>query len=438
MPNHQSKLHKPLSNEEYIKKHRDEDVRSLALKKVPEGVDARWCLQQIEGWQLARKKLPRWAEADGLWFPPRLSMEQCSSEMTAEYKRAVVLQSLRRQTDGSASDNEKPSGDALIDLTGGLGIDFSYMARSFGRATYVEQQAHLCDIARHNFNVLGLDHVEVVCDTAENFTAHNPSKGVRQQHAQTTIYLDPARRDDIGRKVAALEDCTPNVIALQDTLFEHTDRVILKLSPMLDITQALRQLRCVDEVHVVSVKGECKEVLIAQTVAKQTEGSKEQAVTYHCVNLGTEDEPFVCTKEKPANAVLVPSPCELAEGRRLVLFEPNASILKAGVQDYLCEQYDIRKLHPISNLFVGERAIPGFPGRQFDVECIGDFSKNGIKHVLGGIRQANLTIRNFPATVAELRKRLKIREGGDVYVFATTLADGSHAIMRCKKSKAEK
>ena len=409
-----------MTNEEYINKHRDEDVRSLALKKVPEGVDAHWCLQQIEGWQLARKKLPQWAEREGVWFPPRLSMEQCSSEATAQYK-SQVLGRILTCTQGDAR---------LVDLTGGFGIDFSYLAQAFGHATYVEQHAHLCDIARHNMPLLGLGHAQVVCASAEEVLASWPQSGMGNQ--ATTIYLDPARRDDAGRKVAALEDCTPNVLLLQDELLSKASLVMVKLSPMLDITQAVRQLKEVIEVHVISLKGECKEVLVL--MAPSQEGATDhyntrEGIVYHCVNLNTPDEPFVCTKEQSVQTSLAGD--QLVPGA--LLFEPNASILKAGVQDQLCQRYDIHKLHPMSNLFMGRQAIAGFPGRQFVVEAVGDFSKAGIKHILEGVRQANLTIRNFPSTVAELRKRLKVKEGGDVYLFATTLSDGSHALLRCRK-----
>ena len=381
-------------------------------------------------------------------------MEQCSSQMTAEYKTSSVvrLRGKEPETRDETARSGNRDGDDIqfIDLTGGFGIDFSYMARAFGHATYVERQPHLCEIARHNFDLLGLNHVDVVCDMAEKFLEEQMEPGLIPSHTAHPVIclLDPARRDDVGRKVAALEDCTPNVIELQDRLLKVASRIILKLSPMLDITQALRQLKNVSEVHVVSVKGECKEVLIVmQGTAKlpsptpkgESTEDEAQAIRYHCVNLDTEDAPFVCTKVKPANVTILPHPSGLLEESSKpgspFLFEPNASILKAGVQDYLCEHYDIEKLHPTSNLFVGGQAIPSFPGRQFVIEAIGDFSKSGIKQVLGGIKQANLTIRNFPTTVAELRKRLKLKEGGNVYLFATTLSDGGHALIRCRKTE---
>lgn len=411
-----------MTNEEFILQHIEEDVRRVALQKTPEGVDIAWCLQQIEGYQLAKKKLPRWTrthkpnktnKTNGtgdvlLWFPPRLSMEQCSSELTAQYKRSVLERCLSEM-------GMKVEESCFTDLTGGFGIDFTYMAQGFKHATYVERMPHLCDIARHNFPLLGLKHANIVNGVAEEIL----NTGV--------FFLDPARRDDVGRKVFALEDCTPNLIELQDELLNRADLVMVKLSPMLDITQALRSVKCVSEVHVVSVQGECKEVLLVMKPNNNT------TLTYHCINLGTYEDAIICTEEeKNKSAIVYDGMLE-----RGLIVEPNASILKAGVQDVLCQRYGLQKLHPISNLYitptteVGERKA--ILGRTFVIETVGDFSKTGIKRVLGDLKQANITIRNFPGTVADLRKRFKLKEGGDVYIFVTTLADGSHAILRCRK-----
>lgn len=420
-----------LTNEQYIARHRTDDVRALALKKAPEGIDALWCLQQIEGWQQARRKLPRWAATEGVWFPPRISMEQCSSEATALYKQRVVERLL--------SEAER---DLLADFTGGFGIDFSYMASSFRKAVYVEMQPHLCDIARHNFDLLGMHHAVVVNDRSPIDLALYAAEACP---SHTLVYLDPARRDDVGRKVVALEDCTPNVVALQDELRRCARFVVLKLSPMLDITQAVRQLRNVSQVHVVSVQGECKEVLLVIDNGERSEG-----VTYHCADLRLDAHDVSGGNEcfsVLGNDVSGGNECfsVLGNDERVVpdiwsgqyearyLYEPNASVLKAGVQDYLCQHLGVAKLHAMSNLFVSEQYVEGFPGRAFRIEQIGDFSKAGLKQMLSGIAKANLTVRNFPATVAELRKRLKLKEGGDVYLFATTLHDGKHAIIRARK-----
>ena len=387
-----------MTNSEFILQHRTEDVRKLALRKMPEGLDAAFCLQQIEGWQLARKKIPRWAETDGLLFPPRLSMEQCSSQQTALYKRGVVERLLEGQC------------QRMMDLTGGFGIDFSYMAPLFREAIYIEQQEQLCQIAQHNFQLLGLQHAEVRNAQSQDVLAMSDHTSL--------IYADPARRDDAGRKVVLLQDCQPDVVALQDELMAHARVVMLKLSPMLDIQQALRQLRYVREVHVVSVDGECKELLLVMY-------QQEAPLRYYCVNI-TDHVQETVVEEASVRPVI--SGQEMA-----YLYEPNASILKAGVQDALCNIYKVEKLHAFSHLFTSDRLIEDFPGRKFRILGRSDFSKQGVRNLLAGVKQANITVRNFPATVQELRKKLKLADGGSVYLFATTMSDNSHALLRCEK-----
>ena len=387
-----------MTNSEFILQHRTEDVRKLALRKMPEGLDAAFCLQQIEGWQLARKKIPRWAETDGLLFPPRLSMEQCSSQQTALYKRGVVERLLEGQC------------QRMMDLTGGFGIDFSYMAPLFREAIYIEQQEQLCQIAQHNFRLLGLQHAEV---------RNAQSQDVLAAYGEPSlIYADPARRDDAGRKVVLLQDCQPDVVALQDELMAHARVVMLKLSPMLDIQQALRQLRYVREVHVVSVDGECKELLLVMY-------QQEAPLRYYCVNI-TDHVQETVVEDASVRPVI--------SGQQMAyLYEPNASILKAGVQDALCNIYKVEKLHAFSHLFTSDRLIEDFPGRKFRILGRSDFGKQGLRNLLAGVKQANITVRNFPATVQELRKKLKLADGGSVYLFATTMSDNSHALLRCEK-----
>ncbi len=384
---------------------------------MPEGVNRTWALQQIEGYQLAKRKLPQWAsifaEGKDLHFPPRLSMEQCSSEATARYKGSIIQ---RLVGDNTCS---------LTDLTGGYGIDFSYMARHVGRSVYVERNEELCNIARHNFSLLGLSNAEVINADCENYLTQLSDNNNAPFTSPTIIFLDPARRDSAGGKVFAIEDCTPNLVMLQDSLLDIADTVMVKLSPMLDITQALRTLRNVSDVHIVSVKGECKELLFIMHKEAPT------SLTYHCVNLETEEEIFQhdVTSEFRHNDMPV---CRYAEPGN-ILFEPNASIMKAGVQDAFGNRYGLRKLHPNSNLYIGDAPIDLVPARQFRIVAVSDFSKKGLKNLLGDIEQANLTVRNFPSTTDALRRKLKIKEGGSVYLFATTLHDGSHVLIRCSK-----
>ena len=399
-----------MTNEEFIKQHRHDDVRTLALRRAEDSVDIKWCLQQIEGWQKACEKLPRWSQVDGLWYPPALSMEQCSSEHTAEYKKSVVSRLLPDVSERLC----------FTDLTGGYGIDFSYMASLFAESCYVEHNAELCRVAEHNFKVLSLAGAKVVCaDSTEYLRSATANYSV--------LYLDPARRDGVGRKTVAIGDCTPDVGAILDALLCASRYVVIKLSPMLDISAALVVLKCVREIHVVSVKGECKELLFV--LDKIHEGQP----VYYAVNLGTSDDVFTCTHEEKNRALLQVASEHVASASATCIYEPHASILKAGLQDVLCERYAVEKLHPMSNLFVSSSPVQDFPGRGFEIVASCGFGKKELRAMLAGVTKANITVRNFPSSVAELRKKLRLAEGGDVYLFATTVADGSHRIIRCIK-----
>lgn len=387
-----------MDNQEYILRHRNDDVRALALRGAEAGVDVPFCLRQIEAWQKARVKLPRWASTEGILFPPRLNMEQCSSQPTAQYKARLVERLLPQ---GRAS---------MADLTGGFGVDFSFLAPLFVSATYVERSPELCQMALHNLPLLGAPHARVECAQAEDFLG-------RAGH-HDLLFLDPARRDDAGRKVVALHDCSPDVSALSERLLAQARVVMVKLSPMLDIGQALTVLPAVREVHVVSVEGECRELLL---VLAQGEAPLE----YHCANLGRQPHTFVTT-DRHAQPRIAPGPGQF-------LYEPNASVLKAGVQDALCARLGVDKLHPFSHLFTSDTLCEGFPGRRFRVEGVSTCGKRELKVFLRDIRQANLAVRNFPSTVAQLRKQWHLAEGGDLYLFVTTLADGTHALVRCSR-----
>ncbi len=398
-------------DEAFIAQHLGDDVRALALKGAPLGVDLRWCMQQIEGWQLARRKIPAWTAIPGIWFPPRLALEQCSSSETASYKRRVVEKLLPAD-----------SRNRLVDLTGGLAVDFSALAPLFREAVYVEKQSLLCDLARHNLPLLGLPDAEI-----HNTDAPSPTLWAQPG---TTLFLDPARRDLAGRKTVAIEDCTPNVLHLQP-LWEACSLVMVKLSPMLDIAAALRQVRCVEEVHVVSLRGECRELLLA--VRPDFEGEP----SVHCASIDARGNTslYTCSagarKQSPAIA-----PARIAPGS--LLFEPGPSLLKAGCQDAFAVDHGLQKLHPRTHLFVVEdEAIDALApqGRLFRLERQFDFSKASLR-LVRQLGQANLALRNFPGTVDALRRRLHLADGGNKYLFAATLADGSHALLSSVKASA--
>ena len=383
---------------EFIAQHREEDVRTLALQagRYPT-VDMREAVTQIEGWQHARKKLPEWAAVEGIIYPPKISMEQCSSEKTAKYKARLI------------------EGKMFADLTGGFGIDFSYMARGFGEAFYIERNERLCDIATANFSRLGLNHVKVLNGNSEELFGTLP-------HLDW-IFVDPARRDSDGRKVVALSDCEPNVVELD--LLSKADKAMIKCSPMLDITLACRQLGSVSSVHIISVNNECKELLIILN------SGNFSGITTQCVNIlkdgGMQTFSFTQEEEDLAST----SYCNEV-GK--YLYEPNASIQKAGCPKSLGVHYHVDKLHPNSHLYTSNEHIHNFPGRIFEVVEVLGFSKADIKSVQS-LGKANITVRNFPENVQLLRKRLKLADGGENYIFATTLNDSSKALIVCKKAE---
>lgn len=392
-------------DKDYIRLHRHERVDALALKRAPEGVDHKYCLQQIEGWQTACRKLPQWAATEGIVYPPALSMEQCSSEAAAHYKRRLAERLVppeRRRV--------------MADLTGGLGVDFCQLAPLFAEAHYMERLPHLCAMARHNLPLLGAAHATVHEGECDRLLAH-----VLPPDGADLIFADPARRDANGRRTVWLEHCTPDITLLLPRLMERTDCLMLKLSPMIDIAHTVRQLGGrVSEVHTVCVEGECKELLLV--VRRKTQA----AVDYHCAELGRRPYIFTATPSG-THAPLAPN------GPEDYLYEPGAGLLKAGVQDEVCRRWPLRKLHPNSHLYTGGQLLADFPGRAFCTVGLYDFSKQDVKRLRQALPQANLTVRNFPATVDELRRRLKLREGGNDYLFATTLADGRRVMVHCRK-----
>ena len=384
----------------FISEHSDADVRDLALHPgKTDGVDLAFALTQIEGRQIARRKLPSFAQVEGVVYPPHISMEQCSSERTAVYKSSLV------------------QGGVLADLTGGFGIDCSFLARRFDAAIYVEHNDHLCRVAKHNFNVLGLNHIEVRCDDAASFLSVMPSVDC--------VYLDPARRDSYGRKTVSVPDCEPDVSTLQNVLFEHSPLVLIKYSPMLDLSQALQSLRNVTEVDVVAVDNECKELLF-----RMERESSALDMKIVCVNLKkVETESFSFYKKEEDAA-----PCVLADSVGRYLYEPNVSILKGGVYRLLTQRFPVGKLDVNTHLYTADVFVPDFPGRIFEVETSFQMNKAELKRGLSGLKMANVTVRNFPQTVAQIRDRLKLKEGGDVYLFAATVKGDRRLLIRCKKA----
>ena len=516
---------------DFIRQHQDEDVRQLAFlgSKYPE-VNMPFALDQIRGRKMAHVKLPRWASIEGIIYPPHISMEQCSSEQTALYKAELAARLLGLSV--SSSENEKECEKAsnshfskicefasegavdsefaknedtckkqqiltecdkyvnkskekpneedfseeieFVDLTGGFGVDFSYIASRLGvKSMYVERQAHLCEAAKENFERLGLknvsvkngDGIEVLHSFHSKKNAASDSLGITEEQSQSLlktnfglklIFIDPARRDDAGNKVVSLKDCTPDVTLLQEEMLSKADYVIIKLSPMLDWHRAISELSHVREVHIISVNNECKELLLVLSArnmggkvgsnsfpvrndgsvlpSAEDSGHIEDAadagnLRIYCIN---DIQSFVCDEmEMEESSVRIAQPV-LEEMQ--YLYEPNASLMKAGCFSVLSERYGARMLSKNSHLFVSRDLIAAFPGRSFRIIAISSFNKKELKRHLSGITKANIATRNFPLSVAELRKRLKLKDGGEIYIFATTLSDESHVLVITEKA----
>ena len=503
---------------DFIRQHQDDDVRQLAFlgSKYPE-VDMPFALDQIRGRKMARVKLPRWASIDGIIYPPHISMEQCSSEQTALYKAELAARLLGLSPSSSENGEEKGKesenasnlhlseicefagkgavdsefakneatckkqqilteadrnvneikeepheGDfseetGFVDLTGGFGVDFSYIASRLGvKSMYVERQAHLCEAAKENFGRLGLknaivkngDGIEILHSFAsKKEAAASDSLGITEDQSQSLlktnlglklIFIDPARRDDAGNKVVSLKDCTPDVTLLQEEMLSKADYVIIKLSPMLDWHRAVSELNCVQEVHIISVNNECKELLLVLSArnmggmeALSADGEVKHSgnLRIYCVN---DAQSFVCDELDIESSSVRIAPPVLEEMQ--YLYEPNASLMKAGCFGVLSGRYDARMLSKNSHLFVSQAPIEAFPGRSFRIIAISSFNKKELKRHLSGITKANIATRNFPLSVAELRKRLKLKDGGETYIFATTLSDESHVLVITEKA----
>lgn len=379
----------------FILEHAGDDVRQLALQaaRYPQ-VDMHVAATQIEGRRLATTKLPTWATVEGIVYPVRLSLEQCSSEITARYKAGLV------------------SGTYLADLTGGFGIDCSYMSEQFERTTYIERNEELCHIAKHNFALLkkNIDVVNAYSEKALDMLPH-----------QDWIFIDPARRDKAGNKVVSLSDCEPDVCKMEGQLLQKATQIMIKCSPMLDISQALREMHYVSEVHVVSVSNECKELLLVLQ-QKTQDDTPIHTINYH----GEHMQSFTYNANEEATAT-----CSYASSIKRYLYEPNSSLMKAGCYRLPAQRFELEKLHPNTHLYTSDTLVRDFPGRIFEVKSLCGFSKKELKSF--NCKQANLAIRNFPEHVDTLRKRLKIKDGGYTYLFATTLYDETKNLIVCEK-----
>ncbi len=426
-----------MTTQEFISIHADDDVRRLALQAARfADVDMPYALDQIAGRQTARRKLPSWAAIDGMVYPPRISMEQCSSEPAARYKAALVARLL--DAAGVAR-----SGATLADLTGGFGVDFSFLAPLFGRACYVERDERLCRVASHNFGKLSLTHATVTCARAEDELERMPR--------HTVVFLDPARRDTHGFKTVAIADCTPDVTALLPLLLSKAQTVVVKLSPMLDWHKALADLEgSVAEVHIVALQGECKELLLVLSAALH--GNRSHPVRMVCADMVRDGGTASAAQAAPSLRTvtfeytlptglpdeplphIAPADMLADTAQPLFLHDPNAAVMKAGCFGRLAERFGLAAVSHNSHLFLSRCKADGFPGRIFTVESASPMNRKSLRAMLAGTEKANIAVRNFPLSAEALRKRLKLGDGGDTYIFAVTSATGEHLLLKCSKA----
>ena len=415
---------------EYVRRYRADDVRKLALQGSHNpDVDLTLALQQIAGYQTARRKLPSWADTEGIIYPPHLNMEQCSSEQTARYKAGVAARLRGMITAGDGKDARRQESDGIfVDLTGGFGIDFYWMSHGFAERHYVEQDEALCAIAEQNFRTLGLS-----CSVSRSCASHFL---ISMKGRASTVYLDPARRNEYGGRTFGIADCTPNVLELLPMLVEKSDVIMLKLSPMLDWRKAVADLEgtaYVHEVHIVSVSNDCKELLVVLANAPS------DGIRLYCVNDGDVFEVAfnAQTAARQPSRKLASGQTQELLGTAVeptgFLYEPNASVMKAGCFAELEARYPVRQVAQNSHLFLSSVEIGDFPGRCFQIQAISSMNKREVNQKLTSMKSANISVRNFPMTVEQLRKKLKLKDGGDVYIFATTDDKGQHQLYICRK-----
>lgn len=429
----------------FVKEHINDDVRDLALKaaRYPD-VDMADALVQIKGYQAIKQKVPAWYACESLQFPPTLSLEQSSSEATARYKAALL--------DAFLPMESRKKG---VDLTGGLGVDAYFLSETFDEYVYVERQELLCQLARRNFSQLGRGQISVQCAEAEEY--------LRSMNPVDFIFLDPARRDDKGKKVFALQDCTPDVSALFSSLREKCRLLMIKLSPMLDISLALRQLDSVAASHVLALDNDCKELLLcccfendASHGSLDSASSEVRIQTCNLLSKRNLAQEFAFTREEESQAICrfaslgasssaslgtsvasVASVTSVGENGLTghFLYEPNVALLKAGAYKILSQSFDLQKLHLNTHLYVSAVLQADFPGRVFKiVEALSPSAKETKKR-LQSLQQVNVATRNYPESVETIRKKYRIKEGGQLYLFAATLADNQRVLLLCEKAE---
>ena len=377
----------------FILKHLNDDTTKIILALPPE---KRWLVHQIIARKKVNKKLPTWTQNEAVIFPQSLSLEQSSSEITAKYKSSLI------------------SGKTVVDATGGMGVDSFYFSFRIENIIYVEQNSVLAELASHNFGVLGVKNITIINKNCIDFL---------NDHTQKIdwIYIDPARRSTNHKRVSGLSDCEPDITQLLPLFFKHSSKILLKASPLLDIQQAVLSLEYVKTIHVLAVENDCKELLI------ELDTSTDSTVEVLTFNFPNQYFNFNLESEKRIS-VTFSYPLKY-------LYEPNAAVLKAGAFKSVANYYQVFKIAPHSHLYTSEYLIPNFCGRTFEILAVVKVETKAISPYLKG-NKASITTRNFPMGAEELRQKLKIKDGGDIYLMATTLLNGDKRIIICMKPKS--
>ena len=379
--------------QDFINQNLNSDISKLLFKGSPfDGVSIKELAEQIEAKKRSQQKLPTWFKSKNIYYPNKLNIEQTSSEITAKYKANLI------------------SGDSIIDLTGGFGVDCFAFSDRFKNVTHCEINTTLSGVAKHNFKVLDKNNIDCITNDGIEFLQKN-----KQQY--DWIYIDPSRRNDSKGKVFLLKDCLPNVPENLDLLFEYTNNILIKASPILDITSAINKLNFVKEVHTIAIHNEVKEVIYL------LEKNYQDKVDYKTINIKKEEKQ-IFNFNQTVQEVNYSAPSNY-------LYEPNAAILKAGAFSEISTQLKIDKLHKHSHLYTSENLI-NFPGRRFHINYISSYDKK-LLHKLIPEKKANITTRNFPVTVAQIRKKTGLKDGGDTYLFFTKTIDEKYVALICKK-----
>jgi hypothetical protein len=381
--------------QEFITQNSGVPITKLALQKNPfPEIDWIVILNQIEAKSKAKDKLSTWFETANIIYPTKISVEQTSSEKTAAYKASLI------------------SGESLIDLTGGFGVDDYYFSKKFKSVAHCEINEELSTIVKHNFEQLGVKNCTFYAGDSTSVLNHSDQKW-------DWIYIDPSRRNDSKGKVFMLKDCLPNVPDLLDFYFEKTDSVLIKTAPLLDLSAGLSELQFVKNIHIIALENEVKELLFeihnryaGEITIKTANILKDKIETFEFI-LGNE--------------TVIPS----YNLPQKYIYEPNSAIMKSGGFDEVSSIFKIDKLHKHSHLYTSETLID-FPGRRFEIEKVIPYSKNDMKTELVN-QQANITTRNFPDTVENIRKKWKIKNGGNLYCFFTTDKNDNKIVLICRK-----